>query len=556
MKRKIYLFLLAFVVLLSCDKDITHERNPEGILTDIFANIEGSGADRLFEPRYSNDTIYFDIPYYYPVDTEYETDLSKIIVRASISSDAKVSVQFGKPLDLTKPLDFSVISGTGAEKNYVIKAKRVGDTSVSGAEISFEQGGTTQIVDGILVNDEIRFFVEPGLDMSNATIHFTINRHATSSIETGSVIDLNTEQVLTITAPGDTRKDYRLVTMEPVRLPYGFGINRQIWFKSWADFGFGGVAVSSAEQSITVSGDYLVIGKTGDRGNSRYMVYDRFTGEYVQDMYMPFTATSGDLSQSRQIIADEKGNLLAISRSLYNARIYIYRYDDPFDQDPELIIDTPNNLATGTTGLRLNITGDLEGNAVIVSTKTSSKTFYRWEVRNGVLVSQVPTLVTVGVSAGSTFGNYPEVHYINPSISSDYLLAFQSGFFHVNGTTNQQIHQVSMSTTFFMNALAIGRFNNATYAFLGRYYSTLRYMGLSMFDITNPQMLGTQTSSSQYDAFNVFNSERLGQDLNVTSPGTGDVAVGYSHDGDRMQVYMLHVGHGVIAHEFTVYSAN
>src|SRR5690606_40549298 len=49
----------------------------------------------------------------------------------------------------------------------------------------------------------------------------------------------------------------------------------------------------------------------------------------------------------------------------------------------------------------------------------------------------------------------------------------------------------------------------ATYAFLGRYYSTLKNMGMSMFDITNPQMLGTQTSSSQYAAFNVFNSERL-----------------------------------------------
>lgn len=555
MKNKVYIYLFVLMTLISCDKDVVIERNPEGVLTDIFANVEGSGPNRLFEPRYSNDTIYFDIPYYYPVDSDFETDITKIIVRASISSDARVSTQFGVPMDLTKPLDFSVISGAGVEKKYVINAKRVGDTGVSDVSISFVQGSMTQLVDGILVDDEIRFFVEPGLDMSNTTISFTINRHSTSSIESGDVIDLNTEQILTITAPGDARKEYRLVTMEPVKLPYGFGINRQIWSKSWADFGFGGVGVSATEQSLAVSGDYLIIGKTGSTGNSRYMIYNRFTGEYIQDMYMPFTAATGALAETRQIVSDEKGNILAMNRSLINTTLQVYKYTDPFDQNPELIINTTNNIgSSGTAGLRVNVTGDLNANAIIVTTKSGTKTFLRWEVRNGALVSQVPELITVGVAAGSSFGNYPEVHYISPSVSSDYLLAFQSGFFHVNGTTNQQIRQVSMSTTFFMNALAVGRFNNATYAFLGRYYSTLRNMGLSMFDITNPQMLGTQTSSSQYSAFNVFNSER--QVSTVESPGTGDIAIGYSHDGDRMQVYMLHVGHGVIAHEFTVYSAN
>jgi len=554
MKNKVYTYLFVLMAFISCDKDVVIERNPEGVLTDIFANVEGSGANRLFEPRYSNDTIYFDIPYFYPVDSDFETDLSKIIVRASISSDATISKKFGVPMDLTRPINFSVISGTGLAKDYVISAKRVGETTISDVEIEFNQGGVMQVVDGILVDDEIRFFVEPGLDMSHSIIRFTINRHANASIASGSTIDLNSEQILTITAPGDAKRDYRLVTMEPVRLPYGFGINRQIWSKSWADFGFGGVSVSSTEQSLAISGDYLIIGKTGSTGNSRYMIYNRFTGEYIQDMYMPFTANSGALAETRQVVSDEKGNIIGVNRSLINTAIQIYKYDDPFDNNPELIINAMNNLGTGTAGLRVNVTGDLNGDAVIVTTKSGSKTFLRWEVVNGQVVSQTPTLVTVGVATASSFGNYPEIQYINPSTSSNYLVAFQHGFFHVDGVTNQQIHQISMSTTFFMNALAIGRFNNATYAFLGRYFSTLRNMGLSMYDITNPQMLGTQTSSSQYASFNVFNSER--QVSTVDSPGTGDIAVGYSHNGDRMQVYMLHVGHGIIVHEFTVYATN
>ncbi|WP_081643140.1 DUF5018 domain-containing protein [Sphingobacterium paucimobilis] len=555
MKNKLlYISFLLSCLITSCSKEIKIERGTEGVITDIFANIEGSGPQRLFEARYSNDTIYFDIPYYYPINSDYETDLTKIIVRASISSDAKVSTPFGKPMDLTSPFSFTVVSGSGVETKYVIKARKLGDIGIADAKISFELDGEIEEVDGILINDELRFFIVPGQDMSQTKLTFSINKHATSSIESGSVLDLNTPKILTISGPGGASKNYNIVLTEPVKLEYGFGVHRKLWFKEWAEFGFGGIGAGEAEQSLAVSGDYLIIGKAGTSGNARYMVYNRFTGEYLRDMYMPFTASSGAFADSRQLIADEKGNLLAINRSLINNGLQVYRYNSPFDLTPQLMINTINNQGAGTTGLRLNVTGDLDGDAVIVSTKSSTKSFYRWEIKNGVLQSQQPTLVTVGVAKGSTFGIYPEVQYIHPTVSSNYLLAFQNGFFHVNGNTDQQIHEVNMSATFFMNALSIARFNKATYTFLGRYYSNLKTMGLSMFDITDPQMFGTPTSSSLYPLFNVFNSERLRAEQD--SPGTGDIAVGYSHDGDRMQVYMLHVGSGVLAHEFTVYSQN
>ena len=564
MKRNIiYIFLYVVSVLCSCDKEVVLERGTEGVLSDIFANIEGSGPDRLFEPRYSNDTIYFDIPYYYPVNSDFETDLSKIIVRATISSDAKVSVKFGEPMDLTNPLDFSVISGTGIEKKYVIKAKKVGDTGISDAKILFEQDGDVQTVDGILINDELRFFVLSGLDMSHTTLHFTINKHATSSIESGSVLDLNVPRTLTISAPGNVKKEYKIVLMEPIKLTYGFGIHRQLWLKEGAEWDF----TADLESCIAVSGDYLIITTTGTAGNSRYRVFNRFTGEYVRDMYMPFTASSGALSQSNQLVADEKGKLLAVNRAAYGQNVRIYKYADVFDDHPQLLINTTNvsaelpSTADRSTGRRLNITGDLDGDAIVTSPASVTKAFYRWEIKNGALVSQTPTVVTMSGMAGNHIGYYPEIQYIDPSVSSNYLLGQQNDFSYMNAATNNQINAVSLqsrSNTTFMNALAIGRFNNATYVFLARYFAnyTLRRMGLSMFDITNPQMLGTQTSSSLYPSFNVFNSETLVSPLSTTGPGTGDIAVGYSDGGDRMQVYMLHTGYGIWAHEFTVYSAN
>ncbi|MDR2283614.1 MAG: DUF5018 domain-containing protein [Sphingobacterium sp.] len=561
MKKIIIYFLLFFcVVLHSCDKDVNVIRGQEALISDVFANIEGSGPKRMFEPRYSNDTIYFDLPYYYPIDSDYETDLQKIILRATVSSDAKVSVPFGQPMDLTEPLVFRVTSGSGIEKKYIISARKVGDVSVSDARITFTQGGKQQVIDGILVNDEIRFFALPGLDMSNSIFTFKLNKHATSSVESGARIDLNIPSVFTVSAPGDTQKDYKLVVMEPIKLPYGFGINRGLWLKEGPEWGF----VGDTESCIAVSGDYLVVTRSGTVGNTEYRVFNRFTGDYVSNMYMPFNQTSGALSQSNQLVADEKGNLLAINRAPWGGNIRIYQYNGPFDTSPILLVNTVNNNSLLTTedrstGRRLNITGDLNGNAIITSPVSRTKSFYRWDIKNGVLTSQVPTLVTMSGFTGSNIGYYPEVHYLNPTTTSNYLLGQQNDFSYMDGLTNNQLNAVSLqnrSNTTFMNAVGLGRFNNATYAFLGRYFSnyTLRRMGLSMFDITNPAMFSTLNTSSQYLAFNVFNSEILISPLSTTGPGTGDIAVGYSHGGDRMQVYMLHTGYGIWAHEFTVYS--
>lgn len=561
MKKITTYFLLLFcIALYSCNKDVDIIRGQEALISDVFANIEGAGPKRMFEPRYSNDTIYFDLPYYYPSDSDYETDLRKIILRATVSSDAKISVPFGQPMDLTEPLGFIVTSGSGIEKKYIINAKKVGDVSVSEARITFIQDGEQQTIDGILVNDEIRFFALPGLDMSNSIFTFKLNRHATSSVESGAQIDLNNPSVFTVSAPGNTKREYKLVVMEPIKLSYGFGINRGLWVKEGAEWGF----VGDTETCIAVSGDYLIITRSGTIGNTEYRVFNRFTGEFVSNMHMPFTQTSGALSQSNQLVADEKGNLLAINRAPWGGNIRIYKYTGPFDTNPVLLINAVNNnplLTTEdrSTGRRLNITGDLNGNAIITSPVSRTKSFYRWDIKNGVLTSQVPTLVTMSGFTGTHIGYYPEVQYLTPTTTSNYLLGQQSDFSYMDGLANNQINAVSLqnkANTTFMNAIALGRFNNATYAFLGRYFSnyTLRRMGLSMFDITNPVMLGTPNSSSQYPAFNVFNSETLVSPLSTTGPGTGDIAVGYSHGGDRMQVYMLHTGYGIWAHEFTVYS--
>jgi hypothetical protein len=567
MKKFFYLTLLVFTSAIwgSCKKADPIVRNNIGDLSDIFANTEYGGAKRMFEPRFSNDTIYFDIPYFFPVDTDYETDLTKIILRASLSADATISPKLGVPMDLTTPIKLSVTSGSGETQTYVVVAKRVGDLSISDVKMSYTDGdGSLQVLDAISVDDELRFYILPGTDVSQSKINFKINSHSTASISDGDVVNLSTPFSLKVSAQGDVSKTYKLIAAEPTKLDYGFGIHRRLWNKLAADFGgFTG----TNETSLAVSGDHLIITTIGTGGTSKYRVYNRFTGQFIQNMYMPFTATTGALSQTNQLVADDKGALLAVNRAAYGTNFRIYKYKDALDANPQLLVNVTNSnpaLATLTTldrgvGRRINVAGDLNNDAVIFVTIGQTLAFYKWVIKGGVIQSANPEIVFMTGLTGTHLGFVAEVQPITADANTNYLTASQWDFAYVNGATNANIYSFSLanaSAINFRNALSVAKFNNATYVALMKYMnsSNLNRSHLSLFDITNPSRIPTLFSDPSYALLNVYNSEAFTG--TQATGGAGDVAVGYSNDGDRMQIYMLLSGHGVLAHEFTVYSAD
>lgn len=563
MKKNTYWVLVALVMLVcaACTKEDAVVRNEDSILRDMFANLEGAGSDRMFEPTITDNTIYFEIPYYYPVDSDYETDLSRIVLRATIPSDATVSPQLGQPMDLRQPLTVTITAGNGETTAYTVIAKRVGDVSMSGVKISYvDLDNVTQEIEGIRIGDEFRFFILPGTDVSNATLNYTINRHAQASIGNGAQLDLSTPTPITVTAQGDAEKTYQLVVTEPVRLDEGFGINRQLWFKNAADLG-GLNAVS--ENALAVSGDNMVMATIASGGNSRYRVYNRFTGAYIQDLQMPYSDASGQYSLSGQIVSDSKGNILAINRASVGQTIRIYKYNvDNLMGTPTKLIETTHNQAGSiagdrSIGRRLNVYGDVEGDAVITSTLAATFGFYRWTITGGVVDNPVPELVVMGNPVSSSnLGWQPEAQPLSTDPSANYVVAYQHDFAYVNGTTNNRMHTIALSgNRFFQNAMTTAEFNNAKYLALRRYPWNLNNSQFELFDITNAARLGTPASDPSYPLFRVFTSPLITNTSGTDSGGTGDIAVGYSDNGDRMQVYLLQPGGGILAHEFTVYSA-
>ncbi len=96
------------------------------------------------------------------------------------------------------------------------------------------------------------------------------------------------------------------------------------------------------------------------------------------------------------------------------------------------------------------------------------------------------------------------------------------------------------------------KFNNANYLAVVRSSGTTARVHLSMFDVTNPSRITTPTGDPGYSSFQVYTSEAMTGTTNTN--GTGDLAYGYSPDGERMQVYMLLTNGGIMAHEFTRYA--
>src|SRR5690606_2620310 len=100
-------------------------------ITDFYATIDGRASQRLFDARIVDDNIYIDVDYYYPITSDNEVDLTKMLLRASIPTDAKVSPNLNGFIDLSTPKQITVTSGTGEVQTYTVQAIKQGNTDIN-----------------------------------------------------------------------------------------------------------------------------------------------------------------------------------------------------------------------------------------------------------------------------------------------------------------------------------------------------------------------------------------------------------------------------------------
>ncbi|MEC5146387.1 DUF5018 domain-containing protein [Chitinophaga sp. 212800010-3] len=543
--------------LSSCHKQEPVFPKNDNNLQDIWVALPGV-KDVSFNPVYSpaKDTAYIDVPYFYPEESDNETDITKLILRANVPLDAVVTPALGVQMDLSKPVKLEIKGGTGLKRSVVVVANKVGDLGIKAATMTYTQDGADTEVEGVAKDNDLIFYVLPGTDLSKAKVTVQVNSHSTVSVAPGTMVNLNAAVPFTVKGVDGVVKQYTMKAMPPVKKLYGIGRTRKLFIKLGAAAGGGGISTNYTETSMAVSGNYLVI--VSNTNPSRLRLFNRITGNYVSDMPLP----ANDY-YSFQMQNDSTGALLGATFAASGDKFRLYKWNSATDPAPEKLLEFTNNVAPGGLGRRVRIYGDLNKDAVVYATASLSFNIYKWRIHNGKVVnaSNVPDISAAPVVAayqsgsGDSWGYLADASPTAVSFSGSYFLNYGGEVALVNGATNARTTAFGTDATgYIFHAPGVYfQFNGASYYGFLKYTSwSLNGGNISLFDVTDPSAISMSSANPGYAAFNVFNSEEINGAAD-NGNGTGDMCVSFSDDRTSAYIYMLLTNVGFVGYELTIY---
>ncbi|PRD47353.1 DUF5018 domain-containing protein [Sphingobacterium haloxyli] len=554
--KRFYKTYIAFLVFLgtlctiSCQKVEYRERYELNEISDIYATYEGKGRTRLFEARIVDDKIYLDIDYYHPIDSDNEVDLSKILIRATVPSDALVSPSLSDFWDLTSPKELTVTSGSGEKKTYTVIANKQGSTDVSNAILRYnDEGGDPQEVQAIIIGNRINFSLVPGTVLNNAKLSYVINRHASGSLPNETDINLATPQPFVVTAPGNAQRDYTIQVIEAVKLAKGIRPgSAKIMFAKRLKNDLG-IAVDDVTGGIAATGPYVVL-NTRDQ-NSIYI--DAFTGAKVGEIDLG--SIRGGL-RNFYTTADDAGNIFVCNLVPNDGDTFNIWKISSVTGTPQPFIQ----WSSGSTsfGRKFSIIGDVNRNAIVTVPVVGvlSSSFARWQVVNGNLVSQTPEMVTI--SGYSWSNNNIDVIYTSPTdASSDYYAIGYSNnrLARVNGSTNTIMAQLDqLEANFIANSVDYIEFNNAKFVAYNHVNSFNWGSADQVFLIDTEGGFSGNPSANTTPGLiwapdkGKYGANTLGAKANGN--GTGDVAMTLSENGYYLYLYFMFTNGYVVGVQF------
>ncbi|SKA41558.1 protein of unknown function [Chitinophaga eiseniae] len=544
-----------FTAITSCHKPEAIFPKEDSKPQSIWLELPGV-KDAVFEPVYNaaRDSAFIEVPYFYPVESDNETDISKLILRANLPLDAVMRPAIGTLMDMSKPVGLEITGGTGQKSKLVVVAKKVGDVSVKNATMHYLLDGVNTAVEAVVKDNDVIFYVLPGVDVSQAQVSVTVNSHSTASVADGATVDLSNPVPFTVKSIDGIIKQYTLKVMPPVKKPYGIGITRKLFVKLGAASGGGGISTNYTETSMAVSGDHLVI--VSNTNPSRLRLFSRTTGNYVQDMPLP----AGNF-YSFQMQNDTAGALVGASFAALNDKFTLYRWKNATDPAPEKILEWNNTTAWAGIGRRVRIYGDLNKDAVIYATASQTADIYKWRIHNGKIVNAANTPDMNAAPVVATYKGTSNIGYLADalptavSFSGTYFMNYGSEVAMVNGGSNARVaafHADAAGYIFHAPSVYFN-FNGASYLALLKYNSwSLNNGNIALFDVTDPSAVSMSPANPAYGAFNVFNSETIAGAAD-NGNGTGDVCVSFAPDRSSAYIYMLLTNVGIIGYELTTY---
>jgi hypothetical protein len=188
--RNSVLFILSFLILSSCDNDITElDMEREVNILEFTIN----GREGIIDNE--NSQIHIIMP-------AGTSDLSALVPEISVSPGATVQPESGTPVNLNNPRDYMVFAGN------VYKRYRVSASVLKAEILSFSIDGTEGAI-----NHQERIITIPlpfGTDLTNLTPEIELSPETTVSPGSGVAQDFSNPVVYTVSS-GNVQIDYTAI---------------------------------------------------------------------------------------------------------------------------------------------------------------------------------------------------------------------------------------------------------------------------------------------------------------------------------------------------------
>lgn len=550
MKRNIFISILSLALLClglnSCESPEEIQKidtsSNSGImqLTATFMNGTGEFTVDTTENKYpfsDGEVVKIIVPWYYPVDSDNETSINAMKIKASLPNNVFVSPSLDI-IDLTKENPFTITSPSGKKITIKITGERKKSSEAMIKEFELTGVGLSGF---IMEENKFIGLVSGGIDLSNQKPKIKLSYHATIDPDTSLTQNFNNPVTYTVTAHDGTKQVYTVRTFSPKKVAYGLRKTsaRQLWFKGLSEMGI--PAADHMTTSIAVSGNNLVI----NTRNQNNVYVDRFSGEPKGNMELG--AIKGSLTNFFAT-SDDAGNILICNLTPNaGANFVVHKFAGVTDTNPVKLIDWPTNGMA--VGRKMSVRGNLNGDALITVTQMNSKIVHIWEVKGGVLQSAEPKeSLTVAFEKNWTF--------LSDAVAESTLYPsklFISGYPSSFGAVNKDgsvlalynLEGAGYNGNFIAQSLDYATFNGANY--LAQTIVAL-YGGANnchLYDVTNASNLA---SAPKDPNLLIFSSPANVVTNNTNS--TGDVAIKVSDDGFKMIMYLVITNFGVAAYEF------
>lgn len=522
------------LVLAGCQQveDLTPSVSRQGI-NSITASFYGDASSEnrfTSEIDYENKIITIVFPYNYPRTSDQVLTmdaLNHVRLEANIDDNVTISPSL-LYLDLTKENFITVTDQTKTKKEYKILAEIRKSAEAKITDFSLNASGISGIIDE--QNKTIALIsIEPiGEVMAEVSIS-----HGASISPDPRTTRLNYDQEITLTVTAQNGVDkaiYKVNKAVPNKVGLGMrnGSAKILWSKKiQSDLG---ISTLHLTNSLAVTKDYVVVNTRNEAG----IYLDRKTGAKVGTMPNMGSIVGG--LTNFFATADDGDNILMSNLAPNAGTFKVWRIRG-VNGTPELYIDW---TASPSVGRKLSVKGSLEGDAIITAALMGdAKSFARWQVKGGVLLSQTPEIVAINGIDGAWWNNADVVATDPSDPTADYFVSYYTlprKFAWVNGKTNTvKAMGPEISGNWIQNAADYTVFNGNPYA-VNMSINSFTWGSDDKVYLHDANAATTFTEPIWTTPIGTYGGKDNG---GTNTNGTGDAILKVSADGYYMYLYFI-----------------